>query len=58
MCHHVYYRALGDRLFLAPIDLDGKRVLDIGTGTGIWAMQLGMLYIYVNTVPPDHRNHY
>ncbi|KAL1998172.1 hypothetical protein VTN02DRAFT_6720 [Thermoascus thermophilus] len=44
MCHHVYYRALGDRLFLAPVDLDGKRVLDIGTGTGIWAMQLGDLY--------------
>ncbi|KAL1983236.1 hypothetical protein VTN96DRAFT_334 [Rasamsonia emersonii] len=44
MCHHVYYRALGDRLFLAPISLDGKRVLDIGTGTGIWAIQLGDLY--------------
>ncbi|OJJ44136.1 hypothetical protein ASPZODRAFT_135615 [Penicilliopsis zonata CBS 506.65] len=41
MTHHIYYRAMNDRLYLAPIKLDGKRVLDIGTGTGIWAMQMG-----------------
>lgn len=39
--HHVMVRLMHDRLFLAPIDLDGMRILDIGTGTGIWAMQLG-----------------
>ncbi|KAJ3539424.1 hypothetical protein NM208_g5498 [Fusarium decemcellulare] len=41
MVHHVFYRLLQDRLYLAPIDLDGLNVLDIGTGTGIWAIQLG-----------------
>lgn len=42
MIHHVYYRCLGDRLFLAPVDPDaGLRVLDIGTGTGLWAIHLG-----------------
>ncbi|KAH8689643.1 S-adenosyl-L-methionine-dependent methyltransferase [Talaromyces proteolyticus] len=42
MIHHVYYRVLNDRLFLAPIDPDqGLRVLDIGTGTGIWSVDLG-----------------
>src|ERR1700761_85902 len=30
---------LGDKLFLAPIDGQKcRRVLDVGTGTGIWAM--------------------
>ncbi|KAK7422755.1 hypothetical protein QQZ08_009380 [Neonectria magnoliae] len=41
MVHHVYYRLLEDRLFLAPIEPAGLNVLDIGTGTGIWAIQFG-----------------
>ncbi|KJK64015.1 Methyltransferase domain protein [Aspergillus parasiticus SU-1] len=44
MVHHIYYRLLHNRLFLAPIDLVGKRILDIGTGTGVWAMHLGDEY--------------
>ena len=36
---------LKGKLFLAPIK-DPKRILDIGTGTGIWAMEMG------TTVPP------
>lgn len=42
--HHAFYRALNDRLFLAPIDLNGLCVLDVGTGTGIWAIDLADLY--------------
>jgi len=30
--------ALGDKLFLAPIAKNPQKVLDVGTGTGIWAM--------------------
>ncbi|KAL2154645.1 hypothetical protein VTH82DRAFT_3321 [Thermothelomyces myriococcoides] len=42
MIHHVFYLCLGERLFLAPIDPNkGLRVLDVGTGTGMWAIQLG-----------------
>jgi hypothetical protein len=29
---------LGDRLHLAPIRDDPSRILDLGTGSGIWAM--------------------
>ncbi|KAF5694081.1 methyltransferase [Fusarium denticulatum] len=41
MIHHVFCRTVKDRLFLAPIDPEGLNVLDIGTGTGIWAIQFG-----------------
>jgi SAM-dependent methyltransferase len=36
--HHVFRLTLGGRLFRAPIKSNPQRVLDFGTGTGIWAM--------------------
>ncbi|TID27744.1 putative methyltransferase [Venturia nashicola] len=36
--HHIFTLSLDGRLFLAPIGPDPQRVLDIGTGTGIWAI--------------------
>ncbi|KJZ74443.1 hypothetical protein HIM_06039 [Hirsutella minnesotensis 3608] len=53
MIHHVYYRALDDRLFLAPIDPTGLHILDIGTGTGIWPINLGELYPGASIVGND-----
>ena len=38
MVHHIYRLLLGGRLFLAPVSDNVQRVLDLGTGTGIWAM--------------------
>ncbi|KAK3943255.1 S-adenosyl-L-methionine-dependent methyltransferase [Diplogelasinospora grovesii] len=38
MLHHMVYLAYGNRLFQAPIGNSPSRVLDIGTGTGIWAI--------------------
>lgn len=32
---------LHDRLHLSPIAKDPQRILDLGTGTGIWAMDMG-----------------
>jgi len=56
MIHHVYCRALNDRLFLAPIEPNGLRILDIGTGTGLWPIDLADLYpgatIYGNDLSP------
>ncbi|KAF1993125.1 S-adenosyl-L-methionine-dependent methyltransferase [Amniculicola lignicola CBS 123094] len=37
--HHMLKKALGDRLHLAPAE-HFHRVLDIGTGTGIWAIEM------------------
>lgn len=44
MLHHVFYRLLDDQLIRAPIDPNGLNILDIGTGTGIWAIEAGDRY--------------
>jgi hypothetical protein len=36
--HHMLTLLLGNKLFIAPIGPNPQHVLDIGTGTGIWAM--------------------
>lgn len=36
--HHLYLLTLKGDLFLAPIGPTPRRILDVGTGTGIWAM--------------------
>ncbi|KAM0414564.1 hypothetical protein ACHAPT_013598 [Fusarium lateritium] len=38
LVHHISRLLLGGNLFMAPIPDDPQRVLDLGTGTGIWAM--------------------
>jgi len=44
MLHHVFFLALNDRYFLAPIRPGQHYILDVGTGTGIWAMDIADLY--------------
>ncbi|PWI64073.1 hypothetical protein PCL_00020 [Purpureocillium lilacinum] len=39
IAHHIVWRLKGEKLFKAPIDRF-DRVLDIGTGTGIWAIDM------------------
>ncbi|KAK4074666.1 hypothetical protein Purlil1_12885 [Purpureocillium lilacinum] len=43
IAHHFMMMLKGDRLFDAPIDRP-KRILDVGTGTGIWAMVMADAY--------------
>ncbi|ETN45780.1 uncharacterized protein HMPREF1541_09613 [Cyphellophora europaea CBS 101466] len=43
MHHHIIRLRLGKTLHLAPL-ADPQRILDIGTGTGIWAIEMGDLY--------------
>ena len=37
LVHHIYRLVLGGKLYPAPIGDNPQRVLDLGTGTGIWA---------------------
>ncbi|KAK0611708.1 S-adenosyl-L-methionine-dependent methyltransferase [Immersiella caudata] len=42
LTHVLIITAIGDKLFLAPVDPNKmSRILDIGTGTGIWSMAMG-----------------
>ncbi|KAF5660206.1 methyltransferase [Fusarium heterosporum] len=38
LCHHIYSLLLKGKLHTAPIGDSSQRVLDLGTGTGIWAI--------------------
>lgn len=38
ICHVLYTKTFNGRLFLAPINPNPSQVLDLGTGTGIWAI--------------------
>lgn len=40
--HHYLTILLDNNLFLAPISPHVQRVLDVGTGSGIWAMQVSL----------------
>ncbi|OMP86261.1 Phosphoethanolamine N-methyltransferase 2, partial [Diplodia seriata] len=41
--HHVWLLTLNDALFFSPLQ-DPQRVLDVGTGTGLWAVDMGDRY--------------
>lgn len=38
--HHLFLVMRDDKLHLAPIGPKPQRILDIGTGTGIWAIDM------------------
>jgi ribosomal protein L11 methylase PrmA len=43
----MYYLTLSGKLFIAPLTEDKlHRVLDLGTGTGIWAIDFGRTPLY------------
>ncbi|OJJ48473.1 hypothetical protein ASPZODRAFT_62115 [Penicilliopsis zonata CBS 506.65] len=51
--HHIYGMILEGRLHLAPIGDKPQRVLDIGTGTGIWAIDFADQYPKAKVIGND-----
>lgn len=44
--HHLMGLMLGGRLHLAPIGPQPQRILDIATGTGAFAIDIGMITMF------------
>ena len=43
LAHEMILRSMSGHLHYAPVDITkGSRILDVGTGTGIWAIEMGM----------------
>ncbi|KAL2004668.1 hypothetical protein VTN00DRAFT_3196 [Thermoascus crustaceus] len=51
--NHIYRLLLGGYLHLAPIGRACQRVLDVGTGTGIWAIQFAEEYPSAEVIGTD-----
>lgn len=50
MQHHLWMVTWGGEICLSPKVEGANRVLDVGTGTGIWAMEYGEFESERNTV--------
>ncbi|KPM41899.1 hypothetical protein AK830_g4628 [Neonectria ditissima] len=51
--HHSLTLLIGGKLFLAPISEKPQRVLDVGTGTGIWAIDFADAYPDTEVIGSD-----
>ncbi|KAI9931480.1 hypothetical protein ASPWEDRAFT_169675 [Aspergillus wentii DTO 134E9] len=53
LAHHMFTILLGNRLVLAPISDNIQNVLDVGTGTGIWAIDFADEYPSAEVIGSD-----
>jgi len=51
--HHIYLLLLDGNLHLAPITANPNRILDVGTGTGIWAIDVADQYPSAEVIGTD-----
>ncbi|OKL57674.1 hypothetical protein UA08_06948 [Talaromyces atroroseus] len=52
MLHHVFLLALDGRLFISPLH-DPQRIFDVGTGTGLWAIDVADEYPSAQVIGTD-----
>ncbi|KAI8956485.1 S-adenosyl-L-methionine-dependent methyltransferase [Daldinia sp. FL1419] len=53
LLHNACLMAMGDELFLAPIGENPQKVLDVGTGTGIWAIDFADVFPAAEVIGTD-----
>lgn len=53
IAHHMFTLMLNGKLLLAPIDRHIQKVLDVGTGTGIWAIDFADEYPSAEVIGTD-----
>ncbi|KAF6828302.1 umta methyltransferase family protein [Colletotrichum plurivorum] len=54
LTHALMVREIGNQLFLAPMEKEKvHKILDVGTGTGIWAMEIGDIFPNAEVIGND-----
>ncbi|CEJ59598.1 hypothetical protein PMG11_08217 [Penicillium brasilianum] len=51
--HHIWLMLLGGELYNAPIKSSPQNILDLGTGTGIWAMDIAEKFPSAHVIGTD-----
>ncbi|KXL43341.1 hypothetical protein M433DRAFT_158794 [Acidomyces richmondensis BFW] len=51
--HHMCLLTLQDRLYLSPLPASPRHILDVGTGTGIWATDMADLFPSAHVIGTD-----